>query len=93
VHVARGGYTGEDGLEISVPPAPAIFLASALLRSSVQLIGLGVRDSLRLEARMCLYGNDLGESTTLVEAGLPLVIGKGRRTAGDFIGSKTVWTN
>jgi aminomethyltransferase len=76
--------------QISVPPAHATFLASALLRSPVQLAGLGARDSLRLEAGMCLYGNDLDESTTPVEAGLSWVIGKDRRAAGDFIGSKTV---
>lgn len=108
VHVARGGYTGEDGFEvshlpvvlnpcyllipnqISVPPAHATFLASTILRSPVQLAGLGARDSLRLEAGMCLYGNDLDESTTPVEAGLSWVIGKDRRTTGNFIGSKTV---
>ncbi|KAI9430506.1 aminomethyltransferase [Lactarius psammicola] len=90
VHVARGGYTGEDGFEISVPPAHATFLASALLRSPVQLAGLGARDSLRLEAGMCLYGNDLDETTTPVEAGLSWVIGKDRRAAGNFIGSRTV---
>jgi aminomethyltransferase len=76
--------------QISVPPVHATFLASALLRSPVQLAGLGARDSLRLEAGMCLWGNDLDESTTPVEAGLSWVIGKDRRTAGDFIGSTTV---
>ncbi|KAI0248775.1 glycine cleavage system T protein [Lactifluus subvellereus] len=90
VHVARGGYTGEDGFEISVPPAHATFLASALFRSPVQLAGLGARDSLRLEAGMCLYGNDLDESTTPVEAGLSWIIGKDRRAAGGFIGSEKV---
>jgi len=90
VHVARGGYTGEDGFEISVSPAHAAFLASALLRSPVQLAGLGARDSLRLEAGMCLYGNDLDESTTPVEAGLSWVIGKDRRASGGFIGWETV---
>jgi len=90
VHIARGGYTGEDGFEISVPPAHATFLASVLLRSPVQLAGLGARDSLRLEAGMCLYGNDLDENTTPVEAGLSWVIGKDRRAAGSFIGSEKV---
>jgi aminomethyltransferase len=107
VHVARGGYTGEDGFEvclqrvalrllaltieqISVPPAHAAFLASALLRPPVQLAGLGARDSLRLEAGMCLYGNDLDEGITPVEAGLSWVIGKDRRTEGSFIGSEKV---
>jgi glycine cleavage system aminomethyltransferase T len=77
-------------IQISVPPTHASFLASALLRSPVQLAGLGARDSLRLEAGMCLYGNDLDETTTPVEAGLSWVIGKDRRTAGNFIGAKTV---
>ncbi|KAI0277451.1 hypothetical protein BGY98DRAFT_1079288 [Russula aff. rugulosa BPL654] len=90
VHVARGGYTGEDGFEISVPPAQATFLASALLRSPVQLAGLGARDSLRLEAGLCLYGNDLDENTTPVEAGLSWVIGKDRRALGGFMGSEEV---
>ncbi|KAF8490002.1 hypothetical protein F5888DRAFT_1869350 [Russula emetica] len=90
VHVARGGYTGEDGFEISVPPAQAPFLASALLRSPVQLAGLGARDSLRLEAGLCLYGNDLDENTTPVEAGLSWVIGKDRRASGGFMGSEEV---
>jgi len=90
VHIARGGYTGEDGFEISVPPAQAAFLASALLRSPVQLAGLGARDSLRLEAGLCLYGNDLDENTTPVEAGLSWVIGKDRRASGGFIGSEEV---
>ncbi|KAH9971042.1 hypothetical protein BGW80DRAFT_1325362 [Lactifluus volemus] len=90
VHVARGGYTGEDGFEISVPPAHTTFLASALLRSPVQLAGLGARDSLRLEAGMCLYGNDLDESITPVEAGLSWVIGKDRRATGGFMGSEKV---
>jgi len=76
--------------QISVPPAHAAFLASALLRPPVQLAGLGARDSLRLEAGMCLYGNDLDESTTPVEAGLSWVIGKDRRTEGGFIGSERV---
>lgn len=61
-----------------------------LLRPPVQLAGLGARDSLRLEAGMCLYGNDLDESTTPIEAGLSWVIGKDRRAEGGFIGSEKV---
>ncbi|KAF8994991.1 Aminomethyltransferase folate-binding domain-containing protein [Cyathus striatus] len=76
LHVARGGYTGEDGFEISIPPAQATSVASLLSQSPVQLIGLGARDSLRLEAGMCLYGQDLDESTSPVEAGLSWVIGE-----------------
>ncbi|KAN0125373.1 hypothetical protein V8E53_015563 [Lactarius tabidus] len=81
VHVARGGYSGEDGFEISVHPAHPTFLASALLHSPVQLAGLSARDSLRLnfEAGMCF--------TTPVEAVLSWVIGKDRCTAGDFNGA------
>ena len=75
VHVARGGYTGEDGFEVSVPPADTCALAGLLAAAPAQLTGLGARDSLRLEAGMCLYGSDLDEDTTPVEAGLTWVIG------------------
>ncbi|KAF9483028.1 glycine cleavage system T protein [Pholiota conissans] len=90
LHVARGGYTGEDGFEISIPPSQTVEVAELLSKSPVQLIGLGARDSLRLEAGMCLYGNDLDETTTPVEAGLSWVIGKNRRENGGFIGAETV---
>lgn len=75
LHVARGGYTGEDGFEISIPPSETVEVAKILSKYPVQLTGLGARDSLRLEAGMCLYGNDLDEDTTPVEAGLSWVIG------------------
>ncbi len=65
-------------------------VAKLLTKPPVQLIGLGARDSLRLEAGMCLYGNDLGEDTTPVEAGLSWLIDKDRRENGNFIGAKTV---
>ncbi|KAF8810454.1 glycine cleavage system T protein [Phlegmacium glaucopus] len=90
LHVARGGYTGEDGFEISIPPSQTVEVAKLLSKPPVQLIGLGARDSLRLEAGMCLYGNDLDETTTPVEAGLSWVIGKDRRANGGFIGATTV---
>ncbi|KAF9228892.1 aminomethyltransferase [Gyrodon lividus] len=90
LHVARGGYTGEDGFEISIPPSQTVEVTQILSKSPVQLAGLGARDSLRLEAGMCLYGNDLDEDTTPVEAGLTWVIGKERREAGDFIGAEGV---
>ncbi|KAF8194692.1 hypothetical protein BJ912DRAFT_959109 [Pholiota molesta] len=90
LHVARGGYTGEDGFEISIPPSHTVEVAELLSKSPVQLIGLGARDSLRLEAGMCLYGNDLDETTTPVEAGLSWVIGKERKEKGGFIGAETV---
>ncbi|GAA5901031.1 hypothetical protein JCM6882_006006 [Rhodosporidiobolus microsporus] len=88
VHIARGGYTGEDGFEISVPNAHAADLAGMLLeQEEVKLAGLAARDSLRLEAGMCLYGHDLDESVGVGEAGLAWVVGKDRRTEGAFIGS------
>jgi len=90
LHVARGGYTGEDGFEISIPPSQTVEVAKLLSKTPVQLIGLGARDSLRLEAGMCLYGNDLDETTTPVEAGLTWVIGKDRREKGGFIGAPSV---
>ncbi|KAF8313700.1 glycine cleavage system T protein [Clavulina sp. PMI_390] len=89
-HVARGGYTGEDGFEISIPAEHTESITQKLTQDPVQLIGLAARDSLRLEAGMCLYGHDLDETTSPVEAGLSWVIGKDRRAAGDFIGSPTV---
>lgn len=75
LHVARGGYTGEDGFEISIPPSETVDVAQILSKLPVQLTGLGARDSLRLEAGMCLYGNDLDEGISPVEAGLTWVIG------------------
>ena len=81
--VSRSGYTGEDGYEISVPTARAEALAKALLaHEAVQPVGLGARDSLRLEAGLCLYGNDIDETTTPVEAALTWAIQKVRRRGG-----------
>lgn len=81
--VTRSGYTGEDGFEISVPAAQAETLARALLaEAEVQPVGLGARNSLRLEAGLCLYGNDLDTSTTPPEAGLNWAIQKVRRSGG-----------
>lgn len=81
--VARSGYTGEDGFEISVPAAAAEALARSLLaEDEVAPIGLGARDSLRLEAGLCLYGHDIDEATTPIEAGLTWAIQKVRRTGG-----------
>ena len=93
--VTRSGYTGEDGFEISVPAAQAEALARALLaQPEVAPIGLGARNSLRLEAGLCLYGNDLDTSTTPSEAGLNWAIQKVRRTggarAGGFPGAEKV---
>jgi len=93
--VTRSGYTGEDGFEISVPASEAEALARALLaQPEVAPIGLGARNSLRLEAGLCLYGNDLDTSTTPSEAGLNWAIQKVRRTggarAGGFPGAEKV---
>ncbi|MEZ5796906.1 MAG: glycine cleavage system aminomethyltransferase GcvT [Paracoccaceae bacterium] len=82
--ISRSGYTGEDGFEISVPQAQAGALARQLLAMPEVLpIGLGARDSLRLEAGLCLYGHDLDETTSPVEAGLTWAIQKSRRAGGD----------
>jgi aminomethyltransferase len=81
--VSRSGYTGEDGFEISVPAEHAEALAKALLENSDVLpIGLGARDSLRLEAVLCLYGHDIDTTTTPVEGALEWSIQKSRRTGG-----------
>ncbi len=81
--ISRSGYTGEDGYEISVPNAVAVAFARALLaRPDVAPIGLGARDSLRLEAGMCLYGHDIDEGTSPVEGNLTWAIQKARRTGG-----------
>ncbi|MEO0752272.1 MAG: glycine cleavage system aminomethyltransferase GcvT [Pseudomonadota bacterium] len=81
--ISRSGYTGEDGYEISVEDAQAEALARALLaHDEVEPIGLGARDSLRLEAGLCLYGHDIDTTTTPVEARLGWAIGSIRRTAG-----------
>jgi aminomethyltransferase len=86
--ISRSGYTGEDGFEISVPADGAVALARTLLaQPEVMPAGLGARDSLRLEAGLCLYGNDIDETTNPVEAALTWVIGKRRRAEGNFLGA------
>lgn len=92
VHVSRGGYTGEDGVEISIPDSTAAAdLARQLLRrEDVKPIGLAARDSLRLEAGMCLYGHELTEETSPVAARLAWTIGKTRRASADFNGASRV---
>ncbi|SHO57961.1 glycine cleavage system aminomethyltransferase GcvT [Vibrio quintilis] len=85
--VSRSGYTGEDGFEISVPAAQAAVLAEKLTAfDDVEWIGLGARDSLRLECGLCLYGHDLDETTTPVEASLLWAISKIRRGDGERAG-------
>ncbi|MEZ5775456.1 MAG: glycine cleavage system aminomethyltransferase GcvT [Hyphomicrobiaceae bacterium] len=90
-HVSRSGYTGEDGYEISVKSADAGALVDRLLADeAVKPIGLGARDSLRLEAGLCLYGHDIDETTSPVEAGLVWSIQKRRRAEGGFPGADRV---
>jgi aminomethyltransferase len=92
-HVSRSGYTGEDGFELSVPAADAEAVARALLdHDLVRPIGLGARDSLRLEAGLPLYGHDLDATTSPVEAGLTFAVAKARREAGTFPGAERILT-
>ncbi len=90
-HISRSGYTGEDGFEISVAAARAADLAKVLLADDrVKPIGLGARDSLRLEAGLCLYGHDIDETTSPIEADLAWSIQKRRRTEGGFPGASRI---
>lgn len=89
--VTRTGYTGEDGFEISVPDENAAALAATLLDdSAVEWAGLAARDALRLEAGLCLYGNDLTDDTTPIEAALAWTVGKRRRAEGGFLGADII---
>src|SRR5947209_4791800 len=89
--VSRSGYTGEDGFEISPPAQQARAFAERLLADeSVALIGLGARDSLRLEAGLCLHGHDIDTSTTPIEADLAWSIQKRRREGGGFPGAERI---
>jgi aminomethyltransferase len=91
VHASRSGYTGEDGFELSVAAECAADLWRLLLESEkVRPVGLGARDSLRLEAGLCLYGHDIDESTSPVEAGLTWSIQKRRREEGGFPGYERI---
>lgn len=89
--LSRSGYTGEDGFEISMAGMDAVKVARLLLaQPEVKPIGLGARDSLRLEAGLCLYGHDIDETTTPIEAGLGWSIGKRRRSEGGFLGAAPI---
>jgi len=89
--VTRSGYTGEDGFEISLPAAGAEALAETLLAApEVKPIGLGARDSLRLEAGLCLWGHDIDATTTPIEAELGWTIGQRRRREGGFPGAAII---
>jgi aminomethyltransferase len=90
-HVTRSGYTGEDGFEISVPASGAEALAHRLLAEpEVAPAGLGARDTLRLEAGLCLYGNDIDETTSVIEADLGWTIQPRRRQEGGFPGAALI---
>jgi len=91
VHITRCGYTGEDGFEIAVSHSRVDEFANLLMKdSNVRCAGLGSRDSLRLEAGLCLYGHDLNEQISPVEAGLTWTIGKRRREEGGFLGADVI---
>jgi aminomethyltransferase len=94
-YITRSGYTGEDGFEISIDPSDALQLSDILLSYDyVSWIGLGARDSLRLEAGLCLYGHDMNEQTSPIEAGITWSISKSRRAgapnAGGFLGADII---
>ncbi|KAJ2548480.1 hypothetical protein EV175_004814 [Coemansia sp. RSA 1933] len=90
-HVARSGYTGEDGFELSIPTGEVVAITQSLLENpEVKLAGLGARDSLRLEAGLCLYGSDIDSTTTPMEANLVWTVGKRRRAEGGFIGDSII---
>ena len=86
VYVTRSGYTGEDGFEISIPNELVEDFSKKLIVQGVKPIGLGARDTLRLEAGLCLYGHDINESTSPIEANLKWAISKRRREEGGFVG-------
>jgi aminomethyltransferase len=91
VTIARAGYTGEDGFEISLPAQAAAEIADLLCAEpEVKPIGLGARDSLRLEAGLPLYGHDMTPETSPIEAGLTFGINKRRRTQGGFPGADRI---
>ena len=90
IYIARSGYTGEDGFEISLPNNLAEYFAKKLIIGGAKPIGLGARDTLRLEAGLCLYGHDIDESTSPIEANLKWAISKRRREGGGFPGYEKI---
>jgi len=86
IYITRSGYTGEDGFEISIPNTMVENFAKSLINKGAKPIGLGARDTLRLEAGLCLYGHDINETTTPIEANLKWSISKRRREEGGFSG-------
>ena len=98
IAVSRCGYTGEDGFEVSVPNDQIVGFTEALLaqedaeskQKMAMMVGLGARDSLRLEAGLCLYGHDIDETTSPIEATLAWTISKRRKEEGGFLGFEHV---
>ena len=97
IRLSRCGYTGEDGFEVSVPNSAVLNFVEHLRsvkgekgKEVAKFVGLGARDSLRLEAGLCLYGNDLNEDTTPIEGVLAWTISKRRREEGGFLGADVV---
>tara|TARA_Y100000817_G_scaffold178474_1_gene139356 strand:- start:140 stop:1246 length:1107 start_codon:yes stop_codon:yes gene_type:complete len=90
IYITRSGYTGEDGFEISLPNNHAENFTKRLIEKGAKLIGLGARDTLRLEAGLCLYGHELDKDKTPVEANLKWAISKSRVLKGNFIGSDRI---
>ena len=88
--VTRSGYTGEDGFEVSIPNKLSEDFTKKLIEKGAQLTGLGARDTLRLEAGLCLYGHELGIDKTPIEANLKWAISKERMVKGGFIGSDKI---
>ena len=93
IYITRSGYTGEDGFEISLSNKIVEPLAKILVSNGAQPIGLGARDTLRLEAGLCLYGHDINETTTPIEANLKWAISKRRREEGGFLGYNKIKSN
>ncbi len=93
LYVTRSGYTGEDGFEISVPNNKVENFIKYLIENKVKPVGLGARDTLRLEAGLCLYGHDLSEQINPIEANLKWAIAKTRRETGGFNGWKKIKAN
>ena len=90
IYITRSGYTGEDGFEVSLPNEFAEKFTKNLIEGGAKLIGLGARDTLRLEAGLCLYGHELDKDKTPVEANLKWAISKERVAKGNFIGSDII---
>jgi len=90
IYITRSGYTGEDGFEISISNELAEDFAKKLTSKNAKPIGLGARDTLRLEAGLCLYGHDINETTSPIEANLKWAISRRRREEGGFVGYKKI---